>query len=244
MFSFLRSHLNLVEAGWMKGMSDIHCHLLPGVDDGSESESQTLEILSLMREAGVVRFVFTPHIYHMYKENTAFTLRPVFEKTSALFSSVGIPTYLGAEYMIDECFDERLADPLLLIGTSKRILVETSFATKPIGFLENLYKPTYLGAKPLLAHPERYLYFTFDEYDRFKDAGCEFQLNIFSLTGMYGPNIAKRAKEMLQLGYFDFIGTDTHKPRAFRKQTEAALLHRKYEKPIRELIAANDLLFV
>ena len=73
------------------------------------------------------------------------------------------------------------------------------------------------GYQPVLAHPERYLWATEDDYRRWHDAGAAFQRNLASLEGFYGPAPAARAHLLFDLGLYSFLGTDTHS----RKYTDA-----------------------
>lgn len=82
-----------------------------------------------------------------------------------------------------------------------------------------------------------------EEYDKIKYNGCLFQLNLFSLCGMYGESVRKRATQLLKEGYYDYVGTDMHKPEVLRKFVPRAVMPRSFERPIRTLIEANDTLF-
>ena len=98
-----------------------------------------------------------------------------------------------------------------------RLLVETSYFDAPENFHEVLEEIKKKGYRPLLAHPERYRYMDFDEYENLLSKGIEFQLNIFSLLGMYGTLARENARHLLKQGAYTLSGTDVHNLR----QTEA-----------------------
>lgn len=245
MFAFLRKKINIVDAGWLKGMTDIHCHLVPNVDDGSKTLEETVRILQQMQSIGIERVITTPHIYARYPNNNAQTLTQAFDVLQRQLPA-GLPElFLAAEYMVDAGYTQHLSDfPLLTLGSSPYLLVEFSFASPPLNHNVLLYEVVRNGAIPLLAHPERFLYFGEDDYDRLKTQGCKFQLNLFSLTGMYGNEVQKRAQWLLKKEMYDFVGTDTHKAEGLRRIATEAFLSDRYEEQLRTLMARNKLLFM
>ena len=206
MFFLKRRELNIVREGWLKGMVDVHCHLLPGVDDGARSMEESRALLQMMGADGIDSFILTPHVYSRYPQNNANTLREHFDAFLADLAMPQVPISLAAEYMVDNQFEAHLDEPLLTLGDSRYLLFEFSFAGAPMDYPNSIRSIRSSGAKPLLAHPERYLYFTTEEYEALKDLGVSFQLNLFSLTGMYGEAVQKRARQMLLSGFYDFVG--------------------------------------
>ena len=153
-----------------------------------------------------------------------------------------VPIRLAAEYMVDNQFETHLDEPLLTLGDSRYLLFEFSFAGAPMDYPNSIRSIRSSGAKPLLAHPERYLYFTTDEYEALKDLGVSFQLNLFSLTGMYGEAVQKRARQMLLSGFYDFVGTDTHRKETFNKVIEQPMLPSRFESRLTTLMENNRTL--
>jgi tyrosine-protein phosphatase YwqE len=96
------------------------------------------------------------------------------------------------------------------------------------------------GYIPVLAHPERYLFYhsNFDEYLKLKNAGCLFQLNMLSVVGYYGPGIAKIADDLLQKGMYDFVGTDVHHERHINAFDQKVLV--KNTTALNEIIKNNQ----
>lgn len=234
--------VDIISAGWLEGMTDIHCHLVPAVDDGSRSLEETRQLIETMHSIGIQRIITTPHIYRRYPHNDSNTLQQELEQLLPKLSDMGVPLMLGAEHMLDEGFEAHLAKPLLTLGTSKYLLVETSFVGAPLDLFRLIQQVISAGAIPMLAHPERYLYMNDRTYDQLRGAGCAFQLNLFSLTGMYGEQVQRRAQQLLERGVYSFVGTDTHRIELFRRTISSAKTYARYEEPVRTLIRNNETL--
>ncbi|WP_094745863.1 tyrosine-protein phosphatase [Vaginella massiliensis] len=199
------------------GFIDIHSHLLPNIDDGSTSFQSTIEMLLELKALGITQFVFTPHVMEGVWENSKADI--LARKDELLNRLQTIPELndlkirVAAEYMMDDNFRNNLirAKDLLTIKDNK-VLVEMSYMAPPIHLYETLAELQVAGYKPILAHPERYRSFHQDlkEYDKLKLAGCEFQINLLSLTNYYGVNVHETALYLLKNGYIDYCGSDTH----------------------------------
>ncbi len=205
------SKTSFADSGILRGATDWHCHLLPGVDDGIKTLPETLDALARYEELGIKRVWFTPHIMEDMP-NRPDDLRRLFSSVQAAYGGT-VELRLAAEHMLDNLFEERLAArEVLPIGEEgDLLLVETSYFTPPYDFWGVLGRIQSAGYHPLLAHPERYLYMDPDDYRRLHDMGVLLQLNLPSLAGAYGPESKARAKRLLKLGYYAFKGTDTHR---------------------------------
>lgn len=193
-----------------EGFTDCHCHILPGVDDGVETMEEALAILALYEQTGIREVWLTPHIMEDVPNTTA-ALRQRFGDLSEAYKGP-IALHLSAENMLDSVFAERLEhDDVLPWGPrGDRLLVETSYVHAPVHFHDLLQRIMAKGFFPMLAHPERYVYMSPDDYRALKDRGVEFQLNIFSLFGFYGQLARKKAEHLLAAGYYDYAATDLH----------------------------------
>lgn len=202
------------EAGIMSGLTDWHSHVLPGVDDGVRHIEESLQILERFAELGVRRLWLTPHVMEDVP-NKPDALRDRFATVFAEYnaSSPQIELYLAAENMLDNLFDGRLQERNMLpIGRDgDHLLVETSYFTPPSDFFEKIKRTFAAGYYPVLAHPERYVYMDERHYRRLLDMGVKFQLNLYSLTGMYGTPAQKKAESLLAGNRYTLIGTDTHR---------------------------------
>lgn len=201
----------LAENGIFRGMTDYHAHLLPGVDDGVQTAEESLEILRLYEQLGIREVWFTPHIMEDIP-NTTIGLRSRFEQFQKRYAG-NIRLHLAAEYMLDNLFKERLAhrDLLPLGSEGNHLLVETSYFNSPIGLHNILLRIKSKGYFPILAHPERYLYMDENEYKRLKVMGVKFQLNLFSIMGLYGKEVKKKARSLKCRRMYEYIGTDLHR---------------------------------
>lgn len=207
----------LAESGILRGMTDYHSHLLPGVDDGVQTVEESLEILRLYEQLGIREVWFTPHIMEDIPNTTA-GLRSRFEQFQKCYTG-NIRLHLAAEYMLDNLFKERLAHrDLLPIGEEgNHLLVETSYFNPPMDLYGMMEKIKSAGFIPVLAHPERYTYMGEKDYYRLKEAGVMFQSNLPSLVGGYGNPVKKKVEELYSKAMINLYGTDTHTLSSFNR---------------------------
>ena len=210
MFGF-RKKQTWEQSGFFRGFTDWHCHILPGVDDGVQTMDEALEILAEYERLGVKEVWLTPHVMEDIPNSTD-GLRERFAELQAAYKGK-VELNLASENMLDRLFEERLQkDDLLPWGKDgKHLLVETSYFNPPIGLNNILLRIKAKGYYPVLAHPERYIYMRRDEYERLKSMDIKFQLNLFSLTGLYGKEAQKKANDLLKAGMYDYTGTDLHR---------------------------------
>ena len=203
--------------GILRGMTDYHSHLLPGVDDGVQTVEESLEILRLYEQLGIREVWFTPHIMEDIP-NTTTGLRSRFEQFQKSYTG-NIRLHLAAEYMLDNLFKERLAHrDLLPIGEEgNHLLVETSYFNPPMDLYGMMEKIKSAGFIPVLAHPERYTYMGEKEYHRLKRSGVMFQSNLPSLVGGYGNPVKKKVEELYSKAMINLYGTDTHTLSSFNR---------------------------
>lgn len=193
---------------------DIHSHLLPGIDDGAASIEDTMNLINGLEEIGFKKFITTPHIMSDVWTNTPAKIN---EKLSSTISELKVPNIdnrlrAAAEYMIDSEFNELFKKKSLLTLKDNYVLVEISYLNPPIQLYDILFELQVNGYQPVLAHPERYNFYhnSLSEYQKLRNAGCLFQLNMLSTTGYYGERVAKAADSLLQNGLISFIGSDVH----------------------------------
>lgn len=202
---------SIASSGILQGLTDWHCHLLPGVDDGVRTMEESLQILSSYEHHGIKEVWLTPHIMEDIPNSTAQLRTRYLELTTAY--SGPIILHLASENMLDNLFEERLQQgDLLPIGDDGRqLLVETSYFNPPYGLHDILKRIKSKGYFPVLAHPERYIYMGQKDYQQLKQLGVAFQLNLPSLAGAYGTEAKRKARWLLEKGYYQYIGTDTHR---------------------------------
>ena len=211
----------LASSQFFVGFTDVHCHLLPGVDDGIRKMEDCIELLHLYEQSGVRRVWFTPHIMEDIPNSTA-GLRETFESVKSAYRG-GIELHLSSENMLDSLFDERLRNGDLLTLGSGKLLVETSYFNPPIDMDDKLQAIMSKGLYPVLAHPERYIYMDMERYRYLHGKGVLFQLNLSSLYGSYGEQAQKKSLKLLYEGLYDLIGTDVHRISSFEHMLSARL---------------------
>lgn len=202
---------------------ELHCHVIPGVDDGSPEQSFSLEYLKDLSQLGVERIIFTPH--HTYPKflNTPEIISPIFEelKQAATAQNIAIDMEdYSFEYRLDESFLEMMesgkwGDPKCPFRPLKDryLLIENSFSQPLINLDEVCYKLQEQGWYLIMAHPERYHYYArrgLQAYEHLQNLGVEFQCNILSFSGYYGETAQKAAYRLLDEGMVNFLGSDLH----------------------------------
>jgi len=201
---------------------DLHSHLIPGIDDGAKDMEDSLSLIQGLIELGYKKIITTPHIMSEYYPNTpADILGGLTQVQSELASrSIAIEIEAAAEYFLDEEFGHLLAseEELLTFGGNQQ-LIEFFILTEPLNALDTIFKIQARGLQPVLAHPERYLYYAgdFSKFETFKSAGCYLQVNLLSLAGHYGPEQKKLALKLLKAKMVDYLGTDLHHKRHLDK---------------------------
>lgn len=237
MYSFLYPTKNIIRTTLLDGMTDIHTHLLPGVDDGFDALDKALEMLSYFQQVGVRRIYLTPHVSDEYPNNTPSSLRERHEQLADA-APEGVELRLAAEYMLDAGFRKRLSEGLLAFP-GNRVLVETSYLGAPLDFFNLLYDLSLEGYTPVLAHPERYAYMTEVDYYLLKSKGYKFQMNLFSLSGLYGSAVRRNAQTILKRGFYDYVGSDCHDRDTYKMGIKNMSLERYQIEELRRLLDNN-----
>ena len=194
--------------------TDIHCHIIPGIDDGSPSAEKSVELVENMQAWGIERIFASPHVTQGSFPNTPETIAAARKKLQDALDAKGNPLQLdnSAEYRLDDLFAEQRDKGILLTLPGNRLLVENSFIQEPMGFDNLLFELQVSGFRPILVHPERYYYY-YSDPDRYRaihNAGVEFQNNPLSLSGYYGKDEKRIAEKLIDMGLVDYVGTDLH----------------------------------
>ncbi len=224
---------------------DIHSHLLPGLDDGVNTYEESEAIILKFQEMGYRKLITTPHVMSDFYRNTNNDILTKLNEVNTTLGQKGINVTLeaAAEYYLDEELLRRLQadDPLLTFG-NHYLLFETNFMTEPLNLKEFIFLATTKGYKPVLAHPERYLYVqsNFSKAEDLLDRGVLFQLNILSLTGYYSKAAKDTAKKLIDNKYVHLIGSDCHNY-AHIQQVEIARKNKYFQKAISLPLLNNTL---
>lgn len=195
--------------------TDLHSHLLPGIDDGVQTIHESLEVIKGFKNLGYKKLITTPHImYDFYKNDAEIIHSKLQELRQAINEeSIDIEIDAAAEYYLDEYFLELInSDVKLLTFGNNNILFELSFMSKPMILKEAIFNLQTKGYKPVLAHAERYLYYhkSLDELTELHDSGVLLQLNLLSLSGFYSKEVKKMANRLIDANMISFIGSDCH----------------------------------
>lgn len=240
MFSIFKSKPKLSEL-IPEGFIDIHSHILPGIDDGSENLAQSTDLLSRLNTIGFSKCIVTPHTLPEIWENTSEGITANFNSTkSQLEEALDNMLYrVASEYMINEAFLQRLQTEPLLTLKDNYVLIEMSYMNPPLALKEIIFEIQLKGYQPLLAHPERYLFYHNNTkmYETLKKLEVQFQLNLLSSVGYYGSSVAKTAEFLLKENFIDFVGSDVHHLRHVNAFENKIIV--KSEKQIREAIDKN-----
>lgn len=209
--------------------TDIHCHIVPGIDDGSPDLETSLNLLEQMKGWGLKRIFASPHITDGSFENTAETISEAFGPLKE--AAEGIELNYSAENRIDDLFYKNFNEGKLLTLPGNILLVENSFMMEPWNLDQLLFETQVKGYRPVLVHPERYNYYygKKDRYETIHNAGTAFQINILSLAGYYGKAEKKIAEYLIEKGMVDYLGTDLHR-QSHADAITAYLSSRDYEK--------------
>lgn len=195
--------------------TDMHCHLVPQVDDGSKCFEESVQCLHTLKAVGYNKVIITPHYQYPRFNNDEDDIRRRYEELKLRAVEAGVEIEMAGvagEYRIDGGFKRRMENPQFLLVGGKYLLVEFSLHQQMVGCDEMIFDLQMKGYDIILAHPERYPYLNImgSRMEQLKNQGVLFQINALSLGGFYGEEPRKRAFQMLERGWVEFMGTDTH----------------------------------
>ena len=217
MFDFLKRKKDfLIEL--LPIVTDLHSHILPGIDDGSPDIETSLQLIKGIHALGIRKSIATPHIISDLYRNTPEIINAALAevKLACEAENIDIEISAAAEYMLDDYFLHLLRQPEpLLTLHNNYILTEQSFATPTENLHHIAFEIITVGYKPIMAHPERYHFYhqNYDAYRKLKDMGFLLQVNLLSLVGYYGKPVYKAAKYLFENNLADLVGTDMHHER-------------------------------
>lgn len=216
--------------------TDIHSHLIPGIDDGSPDMDTSLALLKELEMLGYKKIITTPHVKIEYFQNDVTKLDDLCERLrrAARFEGIKLDIEVGAEHLLDEGVNQRIKNGQFKTFGDNYLLVELPFMFPPFGLDGYIFELQLAGYKLILAHPERYLYWLndFNQFIRLKDSGVLFQVNIISLGNYYGKDVYNLAKKLIDNNMVELLGTDTHSAKhieAVRKSCSSSLLKKLLE---------------
>ena len=199
-------------------MTDIHMHLIPGVDDGAQNMEMALGMMFRAKEQGISQIIATPHseAFHFSKEGGKIIFKRLVDASAKMCPDMKL--YLGCEVYCEAEIMEQAVELLDLgvyptMNGTKYVLTEFSQWVAPektIPCVEALVKAGY---KPIIAHMERYKYLrdNMELVTQFRDLGARIQINAYSLFDEMDDSIKAWARRMVLERKADFLGTDAHR---------------------------------
>src|SRR3989304_2304283 len=181
MFEFLKKFLgggaeDMEDTEFFPVTTDMHSHLIPGIDDGAKTTEDSIRLIQGLQTLGYARLITTPHITGDHYKNTPEIILTGLNALQQVLAErkIEVSLHAAAEYFLDEWFLKKLQQgKLLSFGSENYVLVETGFLNKPANFTQIISEIKSAGYKPILAHPERYLYLydDFNHYFRLRESG-------------------------------------------------------------------------
>lgn len=201
----------------MNQFVDIHCHILPGVDDGSQSPEETKAMLEKAWDEGIQIMVATPHYHKQRGKNDIDLIKKQLLLTRKLAKEVHpkMQICLGMEIYYGEDVPELLkTGKAVSIRKSRYILVEFSPGDDFQYILNAVRKLQMSGHTVIIAHIERYncLREDISNIEYLREMGAYLQVNAGSITGSYGRSVKKFLREVLKAHLVQLVGTDAHGP--------------------------------
>lgn len=200
-------------------MIDLHCHLLPGVDDGADDLAQAIAMCHMAVEDGVEAIVATPHLRHeMWWNDDRASLETAFASLRAGHGT-SLEVHLGGEIAVcSHSFDEMLqsgAGDLLPLAGSRYLLLELPHHGVGIDPLELVYELQVAGWYPVLAHPERIAWLAQDRglLDELVAQKAHLQLTAMSISGRLGSRMERLCRSWIDDGLVHFVASDGHDTR-------------------------------
>lgn len=196
-------------------VTDMHSHVLPGIDDGAQNVEESIFLIKKMMSLGIKKIIATPHVMIDYYRNDADSIGNALAmlKAELVAQNIDIDIYAAAEHYFDETFPKRIDDGKVFTMGDNYVLFELSFVNQPPNIIEVIQKLKDKGYKPILAHPERYGYMDIEQMKTIRSWGCDLQMNTIALSGYYGKHSKNIAEAMIDNQIVDFISSDMHHPR-------------------------------
>lgn len=227
--------------------TDIHCHILPGLDDGASSFDEAENMLRIAYEEGIRRIIATPHNYATRKSAGAESIKECVQWMNLYAQECNIPIslYYGNEvYYRSGIADLLEKGEILTLAGSRYVLVEFEPGVEFSYLRDGLQELLRYGYFPILAHAERYdcLYIKKERIQELQNSGIYFQVNASSCLQGFMSEDSKRLKLLRKNNCIHYIGTDAHSNRTRApkiKQCTSYLYKKMGNKKAMELLFTN-----
>lgn len=195
--------------------TDIHSHLLPGIDDGAPTMDHTIGMLRKFKEFGYNKLIMTPHVMTGVYNNTPEIILAKLEEVRAVERelNLGLELEASSEYYFDEHLMDRISNGKILPFAENHLLFELSFRNEPNQLYDLVFHIQAHDLIPVIAHFERYIYYhgSVEVARELRERGCLVQVNLNSFTNHYGPEVRKQANLLLKEELVDVAGSDCHR---------------------------------
>ena len=227
-----------------KGFIDIHSHILPGIDDGAKNVEESKALLAEMQKMGFSKIIGTPHTFSGVYDNTTQSISESYKKLM-VNKKQGVEIIYASEYMIEEEFLKKVHNRDILCLKNNYVLIEMSYISPPAILKETLFQLILNGYIPILAHPERYIFYekNFDVFYDLKNRGCKFQINLLSLTGYYGKKSVFILKKLISNDLINFVGSDIHNLLQIEQFKNKIILNNNLQKKLTKVFEKNYEVF-
>lgn len=218
-------------------MVDIHSHIIPGIDDGSNNMEMTLEMLKNAEKEGIKEIVATPHYLLEYGEAKIEEVKNHVKKINAILEKekINVRVYSGQEvYFTEKIIEDYIEGNIGTINDSRYMLIELPMQRFDENTFDLIYELQVRDIVPIIAHPERYKFFIENPsfINNFINEGYLFQVNAGSVEGKFGENVKKTANMFLENNIYSFMGSDAHNIRNRNTGLENAITLLKQNKVI------------
>ena len=229
------------------GYCDMHCHILPGLDDGAGDMNMAIEMIDIAVKNNITDIILTPHYKQGRCEHSKERiLRHIDDLQNQVKSKYdNVRFYSGTELMYGEdCIELLENDTILSLNNSKNVLVEFRPMDSPTYIKDSLYKISCTGYTPVLAHVERYaeMVANYDVVEEIINRGGYIQVNASSVIGRLGLKVKKFTKMLMKYDMLHFIGSDAHntKDRSPDLESCATYIEKKFGAEYRDELLINN----
>lgn len=198
----------------MHGLFDVHCHLIPYVDDGARNMEEAVRMLKMEYSQGVRYIIVTPHYRRGMFETPMEKVLSYFLKLREEGKKIGIQLFLGCEYHVEPDMLRKLREKERpCMASSRYVLAEYGYKTDPLFMLESLRELQGGGYLPIVAHVERYPRVC-EDWDFLKELvqmGVFLQVNAGSVLGENGRAAKKFCRKLMKQDLLHYVGSDAHR---------------------------------
>ncbi|MEA1873611.1 MAG: CpsB/CapC family capsule biosynthesis tyrosine phosphatase [Bacteroidota bacterium] len=215
LFSRKKQNQSGFEMPIMRLQTDIHSHILPGIDDGAQTVDESILMVESFINQGYTKIITSPHVHATRYQNTKSSIETAFKllENAMMERNLNLNIEYTAEYHLDHEFLSLIKkNEIISFGHENYILVEFSFSLPPIGVDRVFNMLLEKGYQPVVAHPERYEYWygNIGLFEKLRDIGYLFQSNINAAAGFYGAIPQRLFSLFAKNGWIDFLGSDAH----------------------------------